>query len=273
LPKSWHFSPVFRELCTPFLTAGVANAEAKIILELRGLDRAFCPDNALGTNGRTELSTTELISRTADFIRRQMADDASGHDWWHIERVRRNALALAYAERADVVVCELAALLHDVADWKFHGGDDTAGPRAAREWLESQDTSPELVETVCDIIARVSFQGAGVATAMPTLEGRCVQDADRLDALGATGIARAFAFGGAFGRAMFDPEHPPELHADFAAYKSKSGPTINHFYEKLLLLKDRMQTETGRRLAQERHQYMEQFLAQFYREWNAESLG
>ncbi|MDX1967268.1 MAG: HD domain-containing protein [Planctomycetaceae bacterium] len=219
------------------------------------------------------MNTPELLAKTADFIRRQAADDASGHDWWHIERVRRNALVLARAEGAEMVVCELAALLHDVADWKFHGGDETAGPRAAREWLESQAAPAALIDAVCDIIARVSFKGAGVVTAMPTLEGRCVQDADRLDALGAIGIARAFAFGGAFGRAMYDPEHPPELHADFAAYKSKSGPTINHFYEKLLLLKDRMQTATGRQMALERHVYMEQFLAQFHHEWNPEGTA
>jgi uncharacterized protein len=213
----------------------------------------------------TDLST--LIARTADFIRRRLRDDASGHDWWHIDRVRQNAVFLAKAEGADVVVCELAALLHDIADWKFHGGDETAGPRAAREWLTSQSAEPRLAERVCDIIAGVSFKGAGVTTTMPTLEGKCVQDADRLDALGAIGIARAFAFGGHFGRAIYDPDHPPELHASFEAYKTKSGPTINHFYEKLLLLKDRMQTATGRRLAEERHRFLETFLRQFFAEW------
>lgn len=214
-------------------------------------------------------SHRDILAQTEHFIRDRMARDATGHDWWHIDRVRRTAIALADAEGADVVLCELAALLHDIADWKFHGGDEAAGPRAARDWLESLQVEPDVIAAVCDIIARVSFKGAGVATEMPTLEGRCVQDADRLDAIGAVGIARAFAFGGAFGRAMYDPEHPPELHADFAAYKSKSGPTINHFYEKLLLLKDRMQTATGRRWAEERHRFMEQFLEQFYREWNA----
>ena len=209
-----------------------------------------------------------LIDRTEVFIRQRLKDDASGHDWWHIDRVRRNAVYLAKAEGADVWLCELAALLHDVADWKFHGGDETAGPRAARDWLTSQSADERLVDAVCEIIAGVSFQGAGVETAMPTLEGCCVQDADRLDALGAIGIARAFAFGGHFGRPMYDPERPPESHADFEAYKTKSGPTINHFYEKLLLLKDRMQTDTGRKLAEERHQYLEAFLEQFFAEWN-----
>jgi len=210
----------------------------------------------------------ELISTTAAFVRERLRHDSSGHDWWHIDRVRRNASCLARQEGADVLVCELAALLHDVADWKFHGGDETAGPRAAREWLQSQSAEPAVIDAVCDIIARVSFKGAGVATDMPTLEGRCVQDADRLDAIGAIGIARAFAFGGHFGRPMYDPEHPPEWHPSFEAYKQKSGPTINHFYEKLLLLKDRMQTATGRRLAEQRHRVLEEFLAQFFAEWN-----
>lgn len=212
---------------------------------------------------------SSLITRTAEFIRERVADDASGHDWWHIDRVRRNAVYLANAEGADVVLCELAALLHDVADWKFHGGDETAGPRAARDWLTSQQADPELVDQVCGIIAGVSYKGAGVPTEMESLAGRCVQDADRLDALGAIGIARAFAFGGHFGRLMYDPEHPPEQHATFAAYKQKSGPTINHFYEKLLLLKDRMQTATGRKLAEDRHRFLETFLKQFFAEWQA----
>jgi uncharacterized protein len=211
---------------------------------------------------------SSLIPRTAEFIRQRLKDDASGHDWWHIDRVRRNALFIAKAEEADADLCELAALLHDVADWKFHGGDDSAGPKAARAWLESQAVESSVIDRVCEIIAGVSYKGAGVVTAMSTLEGRCVQDADRLDALGAIGIARAFAFGGHFGRLLYDPDCPPVLHASFEAYKSKSGPTINHFYEKLLLLKDRMQTATGRKLAAERHRFLETYLQQFFAEWN-----
>ncbi|MBI1348397.1 HD domain-containing protein [bacterium] len=214
-------------------------------------------------------ATATLISQTEQFLQTRLQGDSSGHDWWHIDRVRKSAIALAHAEGANADVCELAALLHDVADWKFHDGDETAGPRVARDWLESQVVNEQIIQQVTQIVAEVSFKGAGVRTEMSTLEGRCVQDADRLDAIGAVGIARAFAFGGAFGRAMYDPHHPPELHADFTAYKTKSGPTINHFYEKLLLLKDRMQTQTGRTWAAERHQFMEQFLEQFYREWNA----
>ena len=213
----------------------------------------------------------DLIELTENHVRKTLQGDSSGHDWWHIDRVRRNAVLIAKAEGADLFVTELAALLHDIADWKFHGGDDTAGPRAAREWLSRCEADAVLIEQVCEIIATLSFKGAGVATEMQTLEGRCVQDGDRLDAIGAVGIARAFAFGGHFGRAMYDPDVPPELHQSFAAYKQKGGPTINHFYEKLLLLKDRMQTAAGRRLAAERHQFMEQYLAQFFAEWNGQS--
>ena len=214
------------------------------------------------------MTSTEIITATAAHVRETLSGDSSGHDWWHINRVRRNSLNIASEEGADLFITELAALLHDIADWKFHGGDDTAGPRAAHEWLVRCECDPATIDHVCEIVATLSFKGAGVATEMQTLEGRCVQDGDRLDAIGAVGIARAFAFGGHFGRAMYDPEVAPELHQSFAAYKQKGGPTINHFYEKLLLLKDRMQTATGTRLAQERHQFMETFLAQFYAEWN-----
>ena len=214
------------------------------------------------------MNSADILTATAALVREKLSGDSSGHDWWHIDRVRRNALHIASAEGADLFITELAALLHDIADWKFHGGDDTAGPRAAREWLIRCEADPATIEQVCEIVATISFKGAGVATEMQTLEGRCVQDGDRLDAIGAVGIARAFAFGGHFGRAMYDPEVPSELHQSFAAYKQKGGPTINHFYEKLLLLKDRMQTATGTRLAQERHQFMETFLAQFFAEWN-----
>jgi uncharacterized protein len=214
-------------------------------------------------------ASADVIARTVEHVQQTLAGDSSGHDWWHIDRVRRNALRIAREERADLVVVELAALLHDIADWKFHNGDDTAGPRAAGEWLVRNKVDPATVEAVCEIIARVSFKGAGVLTEMPTVEGKCVQDADRLDAIGAIGIARAFAFGGHFGRPMYDPGTPAEFHESFMAYKTNSGPTINHFYEKLLLLKDRMQTAEGKRLALERHQFMEAFLARFFDEWNA----
>ncbi len=208
-----------------------------------------------------------LIDRTVDYVRQKMSGDSSGHDWWHIDRVWRTARMLADAEGADREVVELAALLHDLADWKFAGGDESAGPRAARDWLSSLQVAESTIEHVSDIIATLSFKGAGVQTPMRTLEGQCVQDADRLDAIGAVGIARCFAFGGAKGRLMHDPEVSPEMHESFAAYKKNSGPSINHFYEKLLLLKDRINTATARRLAEQRHVFMEQFLQQFFAEW------
>jgi uncharacterized protein len=210
----------------------------------------------------------EIIDRTADFVRSQMAGDSSGHDWWHVWRVWQKSLFISRHENADRFVTELAALLHDIADWKFHDGDESVGPRVARAWLTEQNVDDTVINHVCEIVATVSFKGAGVETPMQTLEGMIVQDADRLEAIGAIGIARCFAFGGAKGRLIHDPENPPELHASFEDYKKKSGPSINHFYEKLLLLKDRMNTATGRQLAGQRHEVLEAFLAQFHAEWN-----
>lgn len=214
------------------------------------------------------MGVPDLIERAAEHIRGLLAADASGHDWWHIWRVWRTARWLAKREGADVAVCELAALLHDVADWKFHGGDLEAGPRAAREWLTAAGAEPGLVDSVVAIVAAVTFKGAGVATPAPSLEAACVQDADRLDAIGAIGVARAFAYGGATGRMMHDPTRPPQPHADFTAYRGNDGPTVNHFQEKLLLLRDRMQTASGRELAERRHAFLERFLAEFHAQWD-----
>ena len=209
----------------------------------------------------------EVVDATQEFVRLRLAEEASGHDWWHIYRVRNNAMAIAAAEDVHLYVVELAALLHDIADWKFHGGDMTKGPAVARQWLESQAVEEEVIAHVCEIIATVSFKGAGVKTPMRTKEGMVVQDGDRLDAIGAIGIARTFAYGGHKGRPMHNPESKPELHKSFGEYKNSNGATVNHFYEKLLLLKDRMNTEAARRIAERRHAYMEQFLQQFYAEW------
>jgi len=203
-------------------------------------------------------------------VRELMVGDSSGHDWFHIERVRRTALAIGREEGADPITVELAALLHDVADWKFAGGDHTAGPRAAREWLVSRGADATLINHVCEIIASLSFKGADVPTPMATLEGQVVQDADRLDALGAIGIARTFAYGGHKGQAMHDPAIAPQPHASFDAYKRGGGTTINHFYEKLLLLAARVNTATGKRLAADRQRYMEHFLEQFLAEWDGQ---
>ena len=217
----------------------------------------------------TSAAQAHVLEQTADHVRQLLAGDSSGHDWWHIERVRGMALAIGRGEGADLYIVELAALLHDIADWKFHGGDDGLGPRRAAEWLSALDVAPAVIEYISEIIRQISFKGAQVATPMRTLEGQVVQDADRLDAIGAIGIARAFAYGGHAGRALYDPDIAAEGHASFEAYKKNSGPTINHFHEKLLLLKDRMNTPTARRLAEGRHQFIVDYLQRFHAEWNA----
>jgi uncharacterized protein len=223
--------------------------------------------NNLAINNLT-MQPSQLIQKTADHIREMFSGEGSGHDWWHIYRVWQNALYLAREEQADLEVVQLAALLHDIADWKFQDNQQDGGALAARQWLEQQQAPENLILAVCQIINEISFKGAGVLTPMSSPEGRIVQDADRLDAIGAMGIARAFTYGGFKGREMHNPDITPQIHDTFEAYKKNNGPTINHFYEKLLLLKDRMNTAAGKKLAEERHRYMEGFLNQFQREWN-----
>ncbi len=213
-------------------------------------------------------SSTELLARTEAFVRERMHGDGTGHDWWHVHRVRAMALRLAREEGADPYVVELAALLHDVWDHKLHGGDDSVAPREIRGWLQGLHADEATISHVCEIVAGVSFKGAGVPTPMRTPEGAVVQDADRLDAMGAVGVARAFAFGGSRGRPLHDPETAPELHATFAAYRDGAGGTTAHFHEKLFLLRDRMNTAAARRLADERHRFMEEYLRRFHDEWN-----
>jgi len=220
---------------------------------------------------RTHAESATLVERTAEHVRRALEGEGSGHDWWHIARVRATARRLALDEGADTLVVELAALLHDLGDWKFHGGDDSVGPRMTREWLEARGADADLVDHVCEIVAGVSFKGAGEATPMRTLEGKVVQDADRLDAIGAIGIARAFAYGGHKGREIHNPEVAPHLHATFEEYRTAEGTTVNHFFEKLLLLRDRLNTEAARSLAEGRHRAMEAFLDRFFREWEGEA--
>jgi uncharacterized protein len=216
------------------------------------------------------MNKPHILSQTEAYARETLTDGGAGHDWWHVYRVWQNALHIARGENVDLFVVELAALLHDIADHKFHGGDETIGPRTARAWLEKLNVEETVVAHVTEIIATLSFKGAQVATPMRTREGMVVQDADRLDAIGAIGIARAFAYGGSKGRLLHDPNVPLEMHDSFEAYKNSPAPTINHFYEKLLLLKDLMNTETARTIAAGRHAYMENFLSQFYAEWNGE---
>lgn len=217
-------------------------------------------------NERTE-HLSSLVERIAGHVQARFASEGSGHDWHHIHRVWRLARQIAEAEGADPHVTALGALLHDIADWKFHGGDDSVGPREAERLLVQEGAPRALVEAVVEIVATISFKGAGVKNEMRSLEGLCVQDADRLDALGAIGIARCFAYGGHAGRLIYDPAVAPVMHATAEAYKSATGTSLNHFHEKLLLLKDRMNTATGRALAEERHRFMEAFVRQFLLEW------
>jgi uncharacterized protein len=210
------------------------------------------------------MSPSDLIDRTVNHVRTVLSGDGTGHDWWHVYRVWRTAQRIGQAEKADLLIVELAALLHDIADWKLHDGDSTVGPQMAKQWLNSLDA--HISEHVCQIIAGISFKGANVEQPILSLEGKVVQDADRLDAMGAIGIARAFAYGGAKGQAIYDPAAKPTEHRTPEAYL-KGGTTINHFYEKLLLLKDRMNTATGRAIAEARHQFMEDFLRRFFEEW------
>jgi len=208
-----------------------------------------------------------IIKKTAAMIQKRFAAEPSGHDWWHIYRVWKSAAYLAKKENASPFIVELAALLHDIADWKFHGGNEQLGPQLAREWLEKLQVKNETVNAVSGIIENLSFKGLGVKNKIKTLEGKIVQDADRLDAIGAIGIARTFAYGGYKGREIYNPSIPPVKHRTFLQYKRSQGPTINHFYEKLLHLKSLMNTATAKKIAENRHQILEKFLKDFFREW------
>lgn len=213
----------------------------------------------------------EIVDKTVAHVKSLCETDSTGHDWWHIYRVWQTAKSLAKAEGANLFLVEMAALLHDTDDWKLapNTNIETMLPNASG-WLESIKLSETLQHEVLHIINQVSFKGAGVDTPTSSIEAAVVQDADRLDAIGAIGVARAFAYGGAKSRILFNPEGKPTMHQSFEEYKQSNGDTISHFYEKLLLLKDRMNTQTAKELAQQRHDFMEQFLDQFYGEWGIE---
>ena len=200
-------------------------------------------------------------------VKETLKEAEGGHDWWHIHRVWKTAQLIAAAEHADELVVSLGALLHDIADSKFHNGDETIGPRMARTWLESLGMEEATIQHVENIISHISFKGGNHQQAFKSKELDIVQDADRLDAIGAIGIARAFNYGGFKNRPLHDPAIPPNLSMSKEQYKHNTAPTINHFYEKLLLLKDRMNTVTGKNLAIQRHEFMESYLKQFYYEW------
>jgi len=212
------------------------------------------------------MENIELIEKTAAFVQQTLQDAEGGHDWWHISRVWHNAIRIAKSEDADRLVVELAALLHDIADAKFHGGDEEIGPKTAGEFLHGQGVHEEIVHHVQQIIRHISFKAGFDKKAFHSIELDIVQDADRLDAIGAIGIARAFNYGGFKGRGLYNPGIKPNLNMTKEEYKNSSAPTINHFYEKLLLLKDKMNTVTGKKLAEQRHDFMLAYLEQFYSE-------
>lgn len=211
-----------------------------------------------------------ILDKTRDYIKLELSGDGSGHDWWHIVRVTKTAMQIGIKEGADLFIVELGAMLHDLGDFKFHDGDDTVGPRMVTEWLQKMNLDSDTIKKVVDIVKEISYKGSEVETPMSTLEGEIVQDADRLDAIGAIGIARTFAYGGSKNREMHNPDIEPENHNNFEDYKNSKAPTINHFYEKLLLLKDRMNTNTASKMAYKRHEYMKDYLNQFYKEWEGE---
>lgn len=209
-----------------------------------------------------------VINNTINFVKKQLENAESGHNWFHMERVYNNALLISKEEICNLEVVQLAALLHDIADSKFHDGDETIGPKTARVFLESENVSEEIINHVVLIIENISFKGGNFEKKFTSKELEIVQDADRLDAIGAVGIARTFNYGGYKNREIYNPEIAPNLNMSKEEYKNSTAPTINHFYEKLLLLKDKMNTETGKKIAQQRHDFMETFLKQFYNEWN-----
>ena len=212
----------------------------------------------------------KIIHHTILFVKEKLQNAEGGHDWFHVERVYNNALLIAEDETCDLQVVKLAALLHDVADSKFHNGDETLGAKMAREFLVAQNVADETINHVIAIIENISYKGGNFEKEFHSKELEIVQDADRLDAIGAIGIARTFNYGGFKNRQLYNPEIAPKLNMSKEEYKKSEAPTINHFYEKLLLLKDKMNTKTGKNLAQERHKFMELFLSQFYAEWDGE---
>jgi uncharacterized protein len=216
------------------------------------------------------MTTQDLINDTIAFVKKELENAEGGHDWFHIERVYKNALLIANGENCDILIVQLGALLHDIADSKFHDGDENVGPKKARLFLESKNVPENKIVPVINIIENISFKGGNIVKNFQSLELDIVQDADRLDAIGAIGVARTFNYGGFKNRAIYHPEIKPNLNMSKEQYKNSDAPTINHFYEKLLLLKDKMNTKTGKEIAAQRHEFMELFLNQFYDEWNGE---
>ncbi|TAK96911.1 HD domain-containing protein [Patescibacteria group bacterium] len=214
------------------------------------------------------MTKKQIIKKTASFVKKRLSGEGTGHDWWHVFRVWRNAVTIGKKEKADLFVVELAALLHDIADWKFTDGDTSVGSNISQRWLKKMGVERVVIEHVCHIVEEVSFKGAKVKSKIKTLEGRVVQDADRLDALGAIGVARTFAYGGHSGRIMHSPDIRPVAHTSFKKYFNGQSTSINHFYEKMLLLKGLMNTRAGKMIAEKRHEFTKQFLNKFLKEWD-----
>jgi len=215
------------------------------------------------------MNKDQIIKNTIQFVKETLKGAEGGHDYFHVERVYKNSLLIAETENVDEFTVALGALLHDIADSKFYDGDETIGPKKARAFLKEENVSEKIIIHVEKIIENISFKGGNFDQKFKSLELDVIQDADRLDAIGAIGIARCFNYGGFKNRALYDPEIEPNLNMTKEEYKQSTAPTINHFYEKLLLLKDKMNTNTGKVLAERRHTYMETFLNQFFNEWNA----
>lgn len=216
----------------------------------------------------TETVKEDLIKRTVVFVKKELEGAEGGHDWWHIERVWKLSKQIGRSEEGNLFIIELGALLHDIADSKFYGGDEEAGPLKAREFLQSLKVNKDLINHIVQIISHISFKGGNAGQTYRSPELDIIQDADRLDAMGAIGIARTFNYGGHRNREIYNPHIKPDLQMTKDQYKKSTAPTLNHFYEKLLLLKDRMNTETGRKIAEHRHNFMEQFLYAFFNEWD-----
>ena len=216
------------------------------------------------------MTEKEMISSTVNFVKITLQGAEGGHDWWHIERVWKNAMTIAKTEKVNLLVVNLAALLHDIADVKFNNGDEEAGPVKAKQFLQSINVLKDVIEHVENIIRHISFKGGNFTQSFTSPELAVVQDADRLDALGAIGIARAFNYGGFKNREIFNPGIAPDMEMSKEKYTTSNAPTINHFYEKLLLLKNKMNTTAGKQMAEQRHAFMEIFLHQFYQEWEGE---
>ena len=215
------------------------------------------------------MNKKKVVQNTIHFVKKTLDGSEGGHDWFHINRVYKNALLIAKNEKVDIFVVQLGALLHDIADAKFYDGDESIGPKKARDFLKSQQVEETVISHIENIILYISYKSSfDLNSCFSSPELNVIQDADRLDAIGAIGIARCFNYGGFKNRALYDPKIEPNLEMTKEQYKKSNTPTINHFYEKLLLLKDKMNTKTGQLLAKERHVFMEGFLHQFYDEWN-----